>query len=99
MKLALPLTAGLVLAGCVTSPVTPLDGGDYLVAVHTFFGVSTPSALVDHATAQAVAFCSKRGETAQLVKAVGTGVPGLTNLSSDVVFRCVAAAPPPSASN
>lgn len=90
MKVGLAALA-LALAGCVTSPVTQLDGGDYLVAVHTFFGVSTRSVLIDRATAEAVAFCDKRGEMARLINATGTGVPGLTNLSGDVVFRCVTA--------
>lgn len=87
MKLVLVASA-LMLAGCVTSPVVDLDGDNHLASVHTFFGVADRSQLVDKASAEANAYCAKEGKVAHVKNAVGTGVPGLTNLSGSVVFAC-----------
>lgn len=87
----LTLTALLALAGCVTSPIVPLDeNGNYLVSIHTAFGLTTPRRLRDKAAAAADDYCAQSGKMAHIKQAIGTGVPLLTNLSGNVVFTCVA---------
>jgi len=89
----------LLAAGCVTSPVVPLDDGNYVSSVHTFFGATTRSQLVDKATSEAQDYCAQQGKVAHVKNAVGTGYVGLTNLSSNVVFSCETPinTPPPQA--
>ena len=79
----------VLLAGCVTSPVVPLDEGNYLVSIHTIFGLTPPRALTTKAAAQADEYCAQSGGTAHIKNMFGTGVPGLSTLSGNVVFSCV----------
>lgn len=78
----------LALAGCVTSPVVPLDDSNYVASIHTFFGLADRSQLVKQASSDAQDYCEKQGKIAHVKNAVGTGYPGLTNLSGNVVFSC-----------
>lgn len=91
---SLTLAALLALAGCVTSPVVPLDeNGNYLVSIHTFFGVTTQGRLIEKAAVAADDYCAKSGKVAHIKNSMGTGVTGLTNLSGNVVFTCVPKTP------
>ena len=91
MKLALGSVLALfALSGCVTTPVLSLDDGNYVASVHTFFGLADRSQLIDRSITQAIDYCAKEGKLAHVKNAVGTGVPGLTNLSGNVVFSCEA---------
>ena len=85
----LTLTALLVLTACVSSPVVSLDAnGNYLVLVHTPWGLgSSPRFVRDKAAEAADEYCEQRGMNAHML---GTVVPGLADLSGNVVFTCVA---------
>jgi uncharacterized protein (UPF0333 family) len=83
------LTAVLVLTGCITAPVVPLDEGNYLASVHTMFGLTSPRALNAKAADEADEYCAQTGRTAHIKNRLSTGVVGLTNLSGNVVFSCV----------
>jgi hypothetical protein len=96
-RMVLAMLAAAALAACVTSPVADLGDGRYLASIHTMFGVTSKSALTDQATGEAMKYCQERGEVAELRDVVDTGVPGLTNLSANVVFSCVQPHPQPSA--
>lgn len=84
------LMSVLTLTACVTSPVVPLDeNGNYLVSIHTFYGLTSARAMRDRAAGAADDYCELSGKTAHIKQAIGTGVPGLTNLSGNVVFTCI----------
>jgi len=85
------LIAGLILAGCATSPVTPLDEGNYAVTVNSLFGTGSRSRMMDRATEEATDFCAQRGQIAQIRNANETGVMAVTPLSTQIIFKC---APP-----
>lgn len=90
MRSLIIVAALLALAACVTSPVVELDTGNYLVSIHTVFGVTTQGQLIEKASAAADAYCAKKGEEAHIKNSNGSGITGLTNLSGNVVFSCVA---------
>ncbi|HXJ38437.1 MAG TPA: hypothetical protein VNH18_04110 [Bryobacteraceae bacterium] len=79
----------LTLTACVTSPVVSLDAnGNYMVLVHTPMGLgSSPRFVRSKAAEAADEYCERSGKTAHML---GTVVPGLADLSGNVVFTCVA---------
>src|SRR5258708_5571933 len=81
------LTAVLILTGCVTSPVVPLDDGNYMVSIHARYGLISPRTLLMKAADEADDYCALTGKTAHIIS---TGVPGFTNLSGNVFFTCIA---------
>jgi hypothetical protein len=80
----------LALTGCVTSPVVKLDEGNYLVSVHTVFGLNPPRGLKAKAADEADEYCAQSGKTAHIKNWFGTGLPPFSTLSGDVVFTCIA---------
>lgn len=89
MRSLILTTALLALAACVTSPVVELDTGNYLVSIHTVFGVTTQGQLIEKAAAAAEQYCEEHNLVAHIKNSVGAGITGLTNLSGNVVFSCV----------
>lgn len=89
MRYLIP-AALLTLAGCVTSPVVPLDDGSYLVSMHTAFSLTPKDTLIEKTAVEAQAFCAKSGKDAHIKQSVATGTVGLTSKSANVVFTCVA---------
>lgn len=85
----LTLAALLTLAGCVTSPVLPLDDGSYLVSMHTGFSLTPKGTLIEKAAIEAQSFCAKSGNDALIKNSMATGIVGLTSKSASVVFNCV----------
>ena len=90
----LTLAAFLPLAGCVTSPVVPLDNNTYLVSMHTGWSLMSRDTLVEKSAIAAQAFCQKSGQDARVKTSTATGIHGLTSQSASVVFTCVAPAAP-----
>lgn len=87
---SLTLLALLTLTACVTSPITPLDDGSYLVSMHTGFSLMPKDALIEKTAVQAQTFCAQSGTNALIKNSGATGIVGLTSKSANVVFRCVA---------
>lgn len=87
---SLTLAALLVLAGCVTSPVVPLDDGSYLVSMHTGLGSMPKSTLIEKTAVKAQEFCAMSGKNALIKTSQASGIWGLTSQSANVVFTCVA---------
>jgi hypothetical protein len=88
------LTALLAIAGCVTSPVMPLDDGSYLVSMHTAFSITPKGTLIEKAAIEAQAFCAKSGKDALVKNSQATGIFGVTSKNANVVFTCVAPTKP-----
>lgn len=92
MRYLIP-AALLSLAGCVTSPVMPLDDGSYLVSMHTGLGSMPKSTLIEKTAVKAQEFCAMSGKNALIKTSQATGIWGLTSKSANVVFTCVANTP------
>lgn len=83
------LVLGMLLAGCVTSPVQPLDDGYNVITTQDWTTLSTGQVQTNRAMKQASAYCSSNGKVAVLKSSSETGITGITPLASTVVFKCV----------
>lgn len=88
MRYLIP-AALLVLTGCVTSPIVPLDDGSYLVSMHTALSLTSKDALIEKTAIKAQDYCAKSGRDALVKTSLATGLWGLTSKNANVIFTCV----------
>ena len=86
------LAALLALAGCVTSPVVPLDDGSYLISMHTGLSLTRKDTLIEKTAIKAQEYCAESGKDALIKTSLATGLWGLTSKNANVIFTCVARA-------
>lgn len=79
----------LILTGCVTSPVVPLEDGSYLVSMHTGLSFTRNDTLIEKTAVKAQAYCAQSGKDALIKTSLATGLWGLTSKNANVIFTCV----------
>ena len=87
---AILVPAVLAVAACTTiTPVTPLGGGKYLVAVKRAGNPGDSwSDVKIMAVGQAADYCKRDGREVEVIHAEETGVRGFSPMNVEVTFTC-----------
>lgn len=79
-----------LLAGCVgTSEVVKTGPDTYLVIGHSDSGLHSGQGPIV-AAKRANEFCASQGREAKIIDRQTRGIPGLTQMDTDVTFECIA---------